>query len=63
MYKMFKKIFAIICANLFIFMSLSVYAAPFDKKGDISLENQGKDNLKFDKLVVPTIDEIGRAHV
>lgn len=57
MYKMFKKLFAIICANLFIFMSLSVYAAPFDEKGDISLENQGKDNLKFDKLVVPTIDE------
>ena len=57
MYKIFKKLSALICANVFIFMSFSVYAAPFEVEGDISIENQGSDNLKFDKLVVPTVDE------
>ncbi len=57
MYRIFKKLSALICANVFIFMSFSVYAAPFEAEGDISIENQGNDNLKFDKLVVPTVDE------
>ena len=38
MYRIFKKLSALICANVFIFMSFSVYAAPFEAEGDISIE-------------------------